>query len=397
MTLGGKGHFTGLFPLLFLSLALTSPARGIDLQKINNRILTLTPLMTNPLNLPHAMDRSVLMIFLSVETLPPLQPRYFQDGTQVPLNFYQEIQRKMALEEIPPRVPITFALVTHPTLLRGLPTDKPLFKSTEEAQKGDLDRNLYSLLPPGTPVAMAHTTTDGKWAFVLSTHNPGWVTIKDLMPLSLQGLQNYVNHHPFVVITAPHAPIFSSPLEGSLPLFTLPMGTRLPLVGSQRRFYRVLLPSPSPPWRAFYIPRRLATRGYLPFQKETLLHQAINLLGEPYSWGGKEGVDCSLLVREVFATTGVLLPRNSSQQAGVGTTLWTPSHQQSLEEVLEKAPPGRTLLFLPGHVMIYAGREGENFKVIHSLYSWQGKEVKRVVITPLKPFKTTVIKAITIP
>lgn len=400
MILRGKGgRKAGPFPLLFLLTILASTARGIDLQKVNNRILTLTPLMIDPLRLPPFLDRSVLKIFLSVENLPPLKPRYFRDGSQVPIAFYKKIQQTMALNEIRPRVHVSFALVVKPTSLRSLPSYNPIYESPEEAREGDLDRNLYSVITPGTPVAIVHTTSDGNWAFVLSTYNPGWVPMKDLVSLSHRELQAYVNHSPFVVVTAPHSPVFSSPLEGNIPLFTLPMGTRLPLKGTQKKFYRVLLPShhSSPPWRAFYIPRRLAARGYLPFQGETLINLATNLLGETYSWGGKGGVDCSLLVREIFATTGIILPRNSSQQAEIGKTLWTQSHPESLEEVLQKASPGKTLLFLQGHVMVYVGREGSKFKVIHSLYSWQGKEIKRVVITSLEPFKTRVVKVTTIP
>ena len=387
--------------LLLLSCLLILPitSRGTTLEQINHRILTLTPLMIDPLNLPTAMDRDVLMIFLAVEQLPPLQPRYFKDGSPVPLSFYRDLKRDMALDRVSSSVPLTPALVIRPTLLRGLPTDEALFESPEQARSGEIDLNLYSLLPPGTPLALAHTTRDGRWAFALSTYNPGWVSTKDLVTTSWENLKGYVKHRPFVVVTAPHCPVFSSPLKGNTPVFTVPMGTRLPLTGVTMGFYRVLLPSPSSPrpWRTAYIPGRLAVRGYLPFNGETIVDQATNFLGEPYSWGGRKGVDCSLLVREVFATTGVILPRNSAQQGNIGEILWTPDSKETLYEALIEAPPGRTLLFLQGHVMIYLGRKDGEFKVIHSLHTWQGQEINGVVITPLDPFKDRVIRAVIVP
>ncbi len=390
-----RGLSTGLFLLLFFFFH-TLPARGIDLARLNRHILTLTPLMTDPLSLPSSIDRDIIMIFAGSLKLP--QDLYFRDGTPVPPSFFKNLEENMALEKMPQEVTLTPALVTQPTLARCLPTEEALFKSPQEAKEGDIDVNLSTSIPPGTPLVVVHTTRDSQWALTLSTYNPGWVPVRDLVTTTWEDMRAYATYTPFAVITVAHCPVFSSILKG-VPIFTLPMGTRVPLVGSKRGLFKILLPVAGGPrtWKEFYIPRRLANRGYLPFREETLTEQAYGFLGEPYSWGGKDGVDCSLLVREVFATTGVILPRNSFQQARVGTIIWTPESREDLDQALWNTPKGRTLIFLKGHVMIYMGRENGEPQGLHSLYSWQGEKVERVVLTPLEPFKEKIVRVITIP
>jgi cell wall-associated NlpC family hydrolase len=52
--------------------------------------------------------------------------------------------------------------------------------------------------------------------------------------------------------------------------------------------------------------------------------QAFKMLGEPYAWGGSRmgifGRDCSRFTRDIYATTGLILPRNGSQQQRVCPT-----------------------------------------------------------------------------
>lgn len=79
---------------------------------------------------------------------------------------------------------------------------------------------------------------------------------------------------------------------------------------------------------------------------------ADQLMGIPYLWGGTStfGFDCSGLTQTVFRQKGVLLPRDSKDQALVG---------QSVER--EDLLSG-DLIFWPGHVAIYCG---EN-RIIHA-------------------------------
>lgn len=81
---------------------------------------------------------------------------------------------------------------------------------------------------------------------------------------------------------------------------------------------------------------------------------AENLVGVPYSWGGRSGnaLDCSGLVQLVFGLKGIKAPRDADmQQAGFGEEL---SEDQALQR--------GDLVFFPGHVGIMA----DESNLIHS-------------------------------
>lgn len=58
-------------------------------------------------------------------------------------------------------------------------------------------------------------------------------------------------------------------------------------------------------------------------QQERLLSIAFQYLNAPYLWGGRTpaGIDCSGFVQSVFASLGIQLPRDASQQVSNGETV----------------------------------------------------------------------------
>jgi len=126
--------------------------------------------------------------------------------------------------------------------------------------------------------------------------------------------------------------------------------------------------------RKAYISRKSdVTEGFLPFTQRHIIRQAFKLLGTRYGWGGMyNGRDCSALVQDIFLSMGVDMPRDSKQQAFVGTPL---GHFEPFRSPEAKAAairsgiPGLTLMRMPLHMMLYLGEVNGQFYAIHSTWA----------------------------
>jgi hypothetical protein len=98
------------------------------------------------------------------------------------------------------------------------------------------------------------------------------------------------------------------------------------------------------------------------------------MLNHPYGWGDRlGGRDCSRFIMDLFRTFGILMPRNSNEQATMGIDLdmkkgKTGDHNR---RYLDQAIPLVTILRLPGHIMLYLGKNKGRYYVIHSIWGIQ--------------------------
>jgi cell wall-associated NlpC family hydrolase len=118
-------------------------------------------------------------------------------------------------------------------------------------------------------------------------------------------------------------------------LSRLPNGTYLAIKGQQQNWYAVLMidgtlgwvPATSVQLLEYDVvadTRRQEAPSYGPgagVLATSVLKEAFRYLGVRYTWGGNgaQGIDCSGLVKNVFGSCGLALPRTASQQARVGT------------------------------------------------------------------------------
>ncbi len=127
-------------------------------------------------------------------------------------------------------------------------------------------------------------------------------------------------------------------------------------------------------------------RGFLPYTQKNMAYQAFKMLHQPYGWGEMFGArDCSRFMMDLFSTFGILMPRNSKLQARVGISLGQLEGKTIKEKkkILDRAIPLATTLRLPGHIMLYLGRENGKYYVIHNIWGiqkagWFGPSVKKI-------------------
>lgn len=97
--------------------------------------------------------------------------------------------------------------------------------------------------------------------------------------------------------------------------------------------------------------------GFLDMTNSNILDVAFSCLGDRYGWGGMlKSMDCSLYNREVYECFGFELPRNGTWQRNIPNKLTDISSlsDEEKQEYIESLPIG-SLLFFPGHTMIYVG------------------------------------------
>jgi cell wall-associated NlpC family hydrolase len=138
------------------------------------------------------------------------------------------------------------------------------------------------------------------------------------------------------------------------------------------------------------IPRAADTHdGPLPATRANVLRQAFKFLGERYGWGHDfDGRDCSGFVCEVYRSLGILLPRNTRDQAvcpALATTPVAPDWPRSRRlEAIHALLPG-DLVYTRRHVMIVVGRDDDGPWVIHDTHEGRtaGANANGVVLQPL--------------
>ncbi len=90
----------------------------------------------------------------------------------------------------------------------------------------------------------------------------------------------------------------------------------------------------------------------LRFSVPALMKKGMEFMGSPYLWGGISpfGFDCSGFLFSLFGFFGKKIPRDTSEQIKAG-----------FEAPFSKVKPG-DLLFFPGHVALYAGKN----RILHA-------------------------------
>ena len=123
--------------------------------------------------------------------------------------------------------------------------------------------------------------------------------------------------------------------------------------------------------------------GVLPMTERQILYVAFSCLGNKYGWGGMKGrMDCSLLIKSVYKCFGIELPRDSKNQVKIFDKVLDISNLTDIEKekYISTLPIG-SILFFPGHVMMYIGTENSINYVINavgSLIDGKDKDIKKI-------------------
>ena len=296
--------------------------------------------------------------------------KYYHDDEKIPSAFYKEIQKTMNLNGFhSKKVKTRYALTINYSDQKLIPTEESLLKKRHQIY---FDRNQNSALDIGTPIAILHTSIDGDWHYGVSLNSSGWVHDSDIAFGERDEIEGYLTSKKFVITTsAKTALLFNGHYHDYFR-----MGVRLPLISQGESQTTILVPTRDHTGELTFTNGTINNSdvhlGYLPYTSRTILTQAFKFLHLPYGWGGMYGEqDCSKFIQEIYATTGVKLPRNSSAQSQVGTikkelrALKKEAREKTLESWLI---PGVSILHLKGHIVLYIGLYRDKPYIIQTVW-----------------------------
>lgn len=300
-------------------------------------------------------------------------------------DFFVDMKKTIALDELPEAVTVRWGMTVRETDVRVLPTKELAMEAADDYQ---FDYFQMSRLSWGTPVAVIRETVDESWSYIVSPYVSGWVESDNVgTARNREMVMEYLAADPFVMVTGPMVPVYgggaSHKNDAGVYLGGLRLGSRVPLVKGTDEAWRVTVPvrdeAGSLAFAAGFIEKDATVNvGYLPYTQRNVITTAFSMLDERYGWGGMWGYwDCSAFVRDVFGVFGFVLPRNSTSQAKVGTILGEFDADTPIAEkcaVLDTAPPGMSILRLPGHVMIYLGTYDGAYYVIHDIWAYRTRD-----------------------
>ena len=301
------------------------------------------------------------------EFSPPEGPCYEDARPLTSVDWFPILENR-APDNLPETAFPRWGMVTERCALRLLPTHLPVSRISGDRYDDLLQETA---LLPGEPLALLHPSRDGRWYYAAASFARGWVPVSAIgLCRSREDWCSAREMERFLVVTGSG---FALPRDPYAPgRRELSLGMRLRLLSGPDEprslrgrilydCYLVDFPTREADGRLGFLPvavpiSRPVHVGYLPYSPESAWALAQNLRGETYGWGGMlGGRDCSGLVQELFRCFGFRLPRNSAGLAllpgGMDVSCRSLAEKRAL---LRRQRPG-TLLWFPGHVMLYGG------------------------------------------
>lgn len=297
--------------------------------------------------------------------------KYDSTGSAVSSATWDSLKTNMAIDKVALGIKVRFGFPLRFTSQRLAPTKLNLNKEVLDTEFDELQNSGYDI---GTPSVFYHDSADGNWVFGACSTSTGWYLKNDICLLSQKDWLAYQNAAAKVVCLVTRGDLWSDSLATEYLTFCR-MGTSFPLLGETAEYYQISIPQKDGLGTA-YLAKSDATKGFLPFTARNVYKQAFKTLNMPYGWGDTAAEwDCSSLLKSVFASFGITLPRNGLQQVKACKLLhdFGPVDNEARRDslVIAKGLPGFSLLRLNGHIMLYLGSYKGHAFALHDTWGFR--------------------------
>ncbi|MGB9679782.1 MAG: SH3 domain-containing protein [Thermoanaerobacteraceae bacterium] len=337
----------------------------------------------------------------------PQQYTYNKEGKLLGDDFFKDIIRNTNKDAIKEICYIKYGISIKDTFIRSFPTENEVFYSKQDTE---FDRLQETSCQAFEPLIVLHESRDEKWYFIKMYNYTGWVKKDDIaLCEDKREIFNYVNNDKFIIVTGKYAKTQPNPSDKRISNLDFSMGTKIFLnedkmvneVDNQSVIYNYQIKIPVKDKRGkldfkigLIAKNEDVSVGYLPYSTKNILKQAFKLIGHRYGWGDNYGGrDCSSFVMYVFKTFGIRLPRNTNEQEKNIGVFYEFNLNMTIKDrlnIFDRVSPG-ALVYMPGHVMIYIGKDNKVPYIIHALNGYGGGKgnvykftpVNEIVVTPV--------------
>lgn len=280
------------------------------------------------------------------------------------------------------------AIMIQNAQMRNLPTEKPFFKKTTLPGEGyPFDYLQTSRIHVAEPIIISHYSKDGAWAFVESSFASGWLPVESFVLLGAQERTEFLNAQK-IAIVKDNVPLYNAQQRF---ISYAKIGAILPIEPREDSdFFHAYMYTRDADFKAhkleLRIPKSFAQIVPIAFNKDNLSQIGDALLGEKYGWGGfLANRDCSAMTRDFLSPFGIWIPRNSAAQKSFGEYVslkdLTPKEKEAM--ILKNGIAFLSLIYLKGHIMLYAGEYEGKALVMQNIWGVRtiedGKEGRNVI------------------
>jgi len=287
------------------------------------------------------------------------------------------------------------AITIRRTNVKALPTSTAFYRDPKKVGEGfPFDYNQNSALHINVPLYISHYSKDRRWAYVRASYAFGWVKITDLSLVD-QKFKKAFKSGAYAMTVKDNLRLYN---EKNRPISIVKLGALFPIAKDGKSYltakksslghamiHKVKVASP-----------KIIAKKPLPFTPKNVAMLAKEFYGEPYGWGGAyECRDCSATTRDFLGPFGIFLRRNSSKQAKDGThttRIKGIPKRAKKKKIIREAEPFRSLLYVPGHIVLYLGQYRGEPVIMHTYWGVRKKNgskliTGRTIITTTEPGK----------
>ncbi len=265
------------------------------------------------------------------------------------------------------------AITTRITSLRLLPTHLPSFTNWTDPGEGfPFDNYQITSLHLNLPIFVLHTTQDKAWSLVITPNKSyGWVKNNDIVMVNDNFISSWIDSK-FIVATKERTALLD---ERNIYQGLMRIGNLHPLIAEKDDNYVIKFAYSTKDSTAgikqVIVKKKKAEIWPISAKTKYVAYIANEYLGQPYGWGGfMELHDCSSILMDLFANFAIWLPKYSGDQVYEGeyVDLKELSKQEKEKIIKERGKPFFTLLWKPGHIVLYIGHDKQNIYIFHTIW-----------------------------